>query len=634
MITLDQIKERKVFRWALAYGAASWALLQLAQFLWSLYNWPSALLRMMPIALAFGFMAVVVVAWFHGEKGQQRVTALEAALLVGLLVFAGAALKLMRKTVLTTGDAATAGSPVFDPRSVAVLPLENMSPDPNDAFFADGIHDEILTHLSRIADLDVRSRTSVLDYRHTVKKIPEIARELGVRYIMEGSVRRARNQARITVQLIDATTDKHVWAETYDGSLSDVFGMQTTVARKIAATLEAELSPTAESQLASKPTANTDAYDLYLRAREYGRRSYSRDDFGDAVDLAREAIALDPNFAEAHAELSRSLSSLFWFHYNRSDSLKVQARLEAERAIELKPTIADGHRSLAYYYYRVNLDYEKALKEAAVAQQLAPNDADIALLQGSVYRRKGDINSAIRELGRSFSLNPRDPLTAMNLGLAYRLARRYDDAIRVLEGALRIGPDQPDIPLSIAQIHLYHTGDVAAARSMLALISRGGKTFRAGEATYPLYAARVEMFDRKPDAAIAILHQTPDSLFYNQYVYSPKSLLLAQAYAQKHDPRLYAARAYALVGLGRNREAIASAQHATRLLPLERELWRGGILAQDLARVYAATGEADRAIELLAKLLKVPGDIGVGALRLDPAWDALRQHPKFQRLIR
>ncbi|HUP88444.1 MAG TPA: hypothetical protein VM100_03805 [Longimicrobiales bacterium] len=655
MITLDQIKERKVIRWGVAYLAASWVLLQVTQFMASTYGWPPIVLRVLPVVLGVGLLAVLVLAWYHGEKGAQRVSAIEIAMLTGILIIGGAAMALVRGKSKPAGDV-VAATTVSD-QSIAVLPLTNMSPDPNDAFFADGIHDEILTHLARIAALDVRSRTSVLEYKNSQKKIPQIATELGVRYVLEGSVRRGGEKARITVQLIDAKTDKHKWAETYDGNLADVFEMQTSVAKKIATTLEAQLSQSEENRIAAKPTSNTDAYDLYLQAREYGRRSYSKDDFANSARFARQAIALDPNFAEAYAALSTALSGAYWFHYDRSKALIKAAREAAEKSVALKPELAAAYAALGYFHYRVYLDYDKALQYAARGKELAPSDANVAQLIASVNRRKGDFNAAIAAWRDIIRLDPRAPLAYMNAGETLRLVRRYDEAVAMYKRGINIAPDEFDVPLSMVQMDLYDTGDMKQARGLLTSIDRS--VSGTGEFSYVLFATLVELFDRKPDAALSLLAASRDTAFFNQFEYSPKTLLVARAYVLKgdpqqaavnfkaaitsidyalahafpDDPRLYMARAHALAGLGDKKGAVAAAQRATRLMPVEKEAWRGSFYLQALARVYAATGDAEKAIDVLERALKIPGDVGVGALRGDPAWDSLRSNPRFQKLL-
>ncbi len=658
---IQEVHRRSLWQVLLIYLGASWGVLQVIDQIQERLALPAWVYGAAMIVLLIGLpivLAAAIVQERPGDAANSEQTAPPPRLLTmrnaiggGLLTFiiGGAALFAW----LSFSPAARAGAAAGD-RSIAVLPFANMSPNADDAFFADGIHDEILTHLSRIAALDVRSRTSVLEYKNTAKNLKQIARELGVRYILEGSVRRSGDQARITAQLIDAQTDKHMWAETYDGSRSDVFGMQTRVAEKIAGSLAAELSPAERARLQAQPTANNDAYDLYLRARDYGRRDYNRASFENAIKLASQAIALDARFAQAHAELSIALGYMYWFHYDRSRAIQDSARRSAERAIDLDAALPDGHIALGNYLYRIRLDYDGALKELRLAHAAAPNDAQLALDIGAVLRRRGDMAAALTEFERAVALDPRSALIRLNLGQTYALVRRYADAEATFQRGMDLAPDETDVAFGAIRMYVQGTGEVAKARRVIAQYPLDGK----GEFSRVYSAAIVELLDRKPDAALSILQKTNEVVFQTQWYYLPRSLVMARAYQQQRaaaqartyfaralveldsallglrdDPRLYAARAHALAGLGQKQLAIGSARHATELLPYEKEAFRGSYLLRDLAEVYAATGEADAAIALLQRLLAMPAPLDVGSMRIDPAWDALRSDARFRKLI-
>ncbi len=649
----ERFKSRKLFQWGIAYAAGAWVTLQALQLLADSYDWPAAVMRVAPVVLLGGLLLVLVFAWYHGEHGDQRFKPLELFLLIFIVIStATTAFILTQRT-----PAAYAATDDVPAKSVAVLPFVSLASGEENAYFASGIHDELLTQLAQLGDMKVISRTSALTYKESTKPLRQIAHELGVAAIVEGSVQRAGNRVRVQAQLIDARTDAHLWAERYDRELTDVFEIQSDIARQIATALKATLSPAEQTRLARKPTSNTAAYDLYLRARDYGNRSYSEANTRRSIEFLQKSLALDPNFAEAWAYLAVKQADLYWFHFDRSTAIQEATRASAERALQLNPDLPDAHTAMANYHYRVNLAYDAALKELRIAREDAPSDAEVALTTGAVMRRQGKIAEALPHFEHARSLDPRAAPIAHNLGETYALLRRYDEALKAFERGVELAPDEVDVALSGAQVQLAHTGDMATARRLLQSVK---PTDPAGIYSPALAFAQIEMFERRPDQAIAILEAAPDSAFYSQFDYYPKSLALALAYdmkgdapaARKHyeaalraidvglngklpnDPRLYAARGLAYSGLGRKQEAIAAGIRATQIMPMEMEAWRGSRLLADLALIYARTGEADQAIDILERLLKIPTDVGTGALRADPSWDSLRKHPRFAKLVR
>src|SRR3954447_11829933 len=354
-----ELKRRKVYRVAVAYAVLAWLLIQIATQVFPFFEIPSWAVRLIIVALVLGFPVALFLSW---------------------------AFDLTPGGVVRTEDIepAKAAAPVVRPpppeKSIAVLPFENFSDDQQNTYFGDGIQDNILSNLAKLADLKVISRTSVRQYRTGTRNVREIGEALGVAYVMEGTVRRESNRVRLNAQLIDARTDRHVWNDTYDREISDLFALQTELARRIAFALRANLSPQEKARLQTHPTSDLDAYDLFLRARDLFRWSGSgdpRENGERALRLLDEAIARDQNFALAHCLASRFHCELYWFGYDRTRQRLALAKIAADTALRLRPDSSEARLALAYYYYYGYRDYELARTELAIAQKAAPNDAEV-----------------------------------------------------------------------------------------------------------------------------------------------------------------------------------------------------------------------------------------------------------------
>jgi TolB-like protein/Flp pilus assembly protein TadD len=663
---IREVHRRSLWQVLLIYLGASWAVLQVIDQVQTRLSMPEWVYGAAIVLLLIGLPIVLATAFVQegGPRGDAPASEPGAALPVRVFTWRNAIIGGVVAFILLGGALiiwqrfapSTARGDDGAKRSIAVLPFANLSPDSGDAFFAAGIHDEILTHLSQIAALDVRSRTSVLEYQETRKNLKQIARELGVRFILEGSVRRSGEQTRITAQLIDAETDAHLWADTYDGTRADVFGIQTEVAENIARALAAKLSPDEQARLNARPTANSDAYDMYLRALEYANRSYRRADMERAIRLLDGAIALDSSFAAAYALLSDVLSQTYWFYYDRSAALKQRAERTARRALQLNRDLPAAHHAIGLFHYRVHLDYDAALAEMRRAQQGAPSDAQIPFDIGAVLRRKGDMEGAISTFMRSQKLDPLNSVVIFNVAETHMLLRRYDEAEKLLLRAAELSPDWMDPPMRLARLHAEQIGDLKEARRLLAPHANAAPSETQSSPVY--VGANIEYLDRQPDAALAILLRSSEEVFENQFFFRPRTLVIAQVYALKadatrarvyydtalatiearlrsapDDARLHAVRGIILTGLGRKSEAIQAGKRATALMPVEKEAWRGAFLLHELARTYAATGEIEPAVEALERLLKIPSELSPAFLRNDPAFDPLRAQPRFQALL-
>ncbi|HXS73843.1 MAG TPA: tetratricopeptide repeat protein, partial [Rhodanobacteraceae bacterium] len=419
---LTRLRQRKLVQWSLAYVAAAFALIQVLDVVAQRFAWPDQLERVLILALAVGFLVVLVLAWYHGERGAQKVSGTEIMILALLLAIGGGLLWRFERATPATGSVRAASStdaaqrnpgatPAAIPiaaipaKSIAVLPFENLSEDKGNAYFADGMQDLILTKLADIGDLKVISRTSTAKYESHPDNLKVIAQQLGVATILEGSVQKAGDQVLINVQLIDAHTDSHIWADSYTRTLDNIFGVEGEVAQKIADALKARLSPVESAQLAALPTTNQAAYDLFLRA-EYqahkGNLNYGTAEFHAAIPLYRQAIQKDPNFALAYAQLSLAESGVVWFGSGEDDvkPLVADSLAQAEKALALQPRLVAGYLALGYNAYWGRQDYPAALKAFAAALKLRPNDADALAATGYVLRRQGRFDEAIAAMRR------------------------------------------------------------------------------------------------------------------------------------------------------------------------------------------------------------------------------------------
>jgi len=534
--------------------------------------------------------------------------------------------------------------------SVAVLPFENLSPDPDDAFFADGIHEEILTSLARIDALKVISRTSVLEYRDTQRNLREIADELGVESVLEGSVRRAGDRVRITAQLIDAERDTHLWAETFDRELRDVFQIQSEVAMRIADALHAELDPGERDRIAARPTSNMEAYDSYMRGGEYLAGGYRPEGLEAARRMYERAVELDPEYLEAHARLAFTHLITYWLGFDR-----VPERIEAARDIHgamlgLASEDPATHYVDGYLRYYAEHDYAGAAESFLRAADAFPHEAQLA--HAYVLRRLGRWDEHLRLLQAARELSPRDATIPYNLGETFLFLRRYDESVEHYRAAIAISPDWGRPYGLLARVHVLR-GDVDAARATIE-----GAPAIVSEDLVVLESFRLAMAERDPSAALETLDRSGRSELVAQFVNAPVELLrgwalelagadgaAAAAYEaaavaartaledNPDDHRLWLALAFARAGLGERPEALEAAEEARRLYPMERDHAGGRDGLTELARLYARLGETDRALELIERLLAEPSPLSAHLLRLEPDWDGLRGDPRFQALL-
>jgi TolB-like protein/class 3 adenylate cyclase/Flp pilus assembly protein TadD len=552
---------------------------------------------------------------------------------------------------------------LMDAKGIAVLPFENLSKETENAFFADGIQDDLLTNLAKIKALRVISRTSVMKYRDIGERnIRAIAQTLGVANILEGSVRREKDRVVVNAQLIDARSDRHVWANRYDRTLADSLGLEGELASEIADALRASLTPDEKARIELKPTENADAWTLYLRAIpiEEGPDTLLQD-FNRAEDLYSEAVELDPNFALAHARLGSTCARIFHF-YEPTDSRKVKARTESEIALRLQPNLGEGHIALGECFYWIDSDYERALSEFATAQELLPNDGYIGLLVAAIRRRQGRWPESLEAFERVQKLDPQNPNIVRNLLFTETSMRRWDDAAVVAARLRALAPDSLVGKIQSGYVEFMRKGETATLKNLLAQIPAGVDP--DGTVTSSWWEAA--MLDRDFARAAKVLERSPlTEISYFNSALTPKSFLAGITDLARNDraaadkyfaaalPELEkqvqeapdAADRHATLGLlyafmGRHDDAIREGRRAVELKPESKDAYDGAIMNCNLALVYARVGEKDLAIPLIERLLKTPGAVDsvnysmtLSDLKHRWEWDGLRNDPRFQKLV-
>jgi TolB-like protein/class 3 adenylate cyclase len=568
-------------------------------------------------------------------------------LAIGLLLF-------QSKRSPTTASTSTA----IPEKSIAVLPFENLSANQENAFFTDGVQDEILTELAKIADLKVISRTSVMQYKSgVVRNLREIGKQLGVAHLLEGSVQRVGGKVRVNAQLIDARTDGHLWAENYDRPLDDVFAIQSEIAKTIATQLQAKLSPSEKAAIEKPPTRDIEAYDLYLRAKtleaDSGNPVASQEKVPHAVRILKDALGRDPKFLRAWTLLSR-LHGLFYFEGNDHSAGRLeQARAAVEEAQRLSPDAGETHLAQAEYLYWGFRDYPRARAELAAASRSLPNDPEVFALSGYIDRRDGRWQDATRNLERAMELNPRDFRLLIQVVLLYQRLHRYNDAIRISERALVVVPGDPNTRMQRAELEVDWRGDIKVYQTTLASVLAEDPT-RGPEVDDPYYA----VCERTASAAKRMIANIPPEGFATNGTMFPKAYV--QGFIERCQGNDAAGRASFAVarpiveqkvreqpnlaialsllgmidaGLGRKDEAIREGRRACEMLPPTKDALDGLALQANLAQIYAWTGEKDAAIAQIAEVERAPNLLSYGFLKLSPVWDPLRSDPRFERIV-
>ena len=599
----------------------------------SLPRWPRPLVV---LALVIAALALVISSLTFFQRGSPRMTP-------------------------STPSQGTAGKAavLIPEKSIAVLPFENLSDEKENAYFADGVQDEILAHLAKIADLKIISRVSVMQYRSGVaRNLREIGQQLGVANVVEGSVQRSANRVRVNAQLLDARTDRQLWGQTYDRDLADVFAIQSEIAKAIAEQLQAKLSPYEENAIERPPTADITAFDLYTRAKNLlliGLSSAMKANLLQAADLLNQAIARDPSFLRAYCQLAYAHDALYFLGFDHTAARLALAEAAVQAATRLRPDAGETHLARARNLYWGYLDYDGALAELGVARQTLPNDSRVFELNGLIQRRQGRWEESTQNLERAIDLDPRNFFTLQQIAISYGVLRRYAEEKSVLNRALAIEPNDVNTKVALASIQFHWKADsranhqtidsiratnpaavpsiadawlscalaerdAAAAKNALNAFGEIPLTDYAVHLNRPLIEgviARMTKDDGKARAAFTAARAEQEKAVQSQPNYGPALCALGLIDA----------------GLGRKEEALREGRRAVELLPVEKDALNGPLMITYLAMIAAWVGDKDLACEQLAIAIRPPSTVSYGQLKLLPFWDPLRGDPRFEKIV-
>ena len=670
---LAELKRRNVYRAAILYGMVAWLLVQIATQVFPFFEISTWLIRFVIVGLMVGFPIAMLLAWLYEltPEGFVREDDVQPPVrkragrrldfaIIGVLLLVIAMLIYAR---LPFRGQNGSNIPAVAEKSIAVLPFENRSRDPDNAYFADGIQDEILTRLSKIADLKVISRTSTQHYKSTPENLPQIAKQLGVAHILEGSVQKSGDSVRVNVQLIKAATDSHLWADTFDRKLTDIFGVESEIAKRIAESLQAKLTGREEHALAVKPTNNPEAYDAYLRGVAFEARFSSSFFSGEleekAISFFERAVQLDPNFALAWARLSRANAVLSTGSVSTAAIGREAAKRALEQAQKLEPNSPETLLALGYYQFFVLHDTGLAKATFERTSKMLPGSSEVLMALGRVARSEGRWNQSVAYFEQALALDPRNVELLSNTAWGYCWHRQFQAALKLFDRVLDITPNDPTIMASKAGVYQSEGNLQEAARSLPEInwqTSPGNAFFNKicqlrfernyGEAVRLLqarlaqflYATQEEKsFDQ---VTLALIQRLTGDTTSAKATAEQVRDILEPLYRDKPDDQASVALlslAYAV--MGEQDLALKLAERAITILPSDKDAVNGPGLQENLALIQTMFGENNRAISTLTKLLQRPYNsvvepwvITPALLRLDPLWDPLRSDPAFQKL--
>ena len=663
MSVFEELKRRKVFRVATTYGIVAWILMQIGEVTFPALNIPEWVMSTLVVILLAGFPIAVIFAWIFDKTPQgfvktdaseiNNISEINAKvdespfnlqkknIFLALCVIAG---------ILIGTYSGDSFKESINDKSIAVLPFDNFSKNEEDEYFTDGITEDITMNLAKIKDLTVISRTSVMGYKKTTKKMKEIADELGVKYILEGSVRKLGNKVRIVGQLIDAKSDKHVWSDSYDRDMIDLFQIQAEVSKEIANAMQAELSDKTIAQIESVPTENMEAYELFKKARTYHYRSFRESDFNLAVDYYRQAIKLEPNFALAYAGISEVHDFIIWMGYDISENRRKMVKDNLKKAKDLDPLHPDVRLANAIHLYRQR-NYFPAMDEYRAVRELQPGNSEIWERIAFIQYRVDQFEESLNNLLDAYKVNPNSPRLVVQVGLGYQLMFDYDNAIKYYDIAINLAPDISASAYQYkSQCILLRDGDYDSSSKVLdkGILRTSDKnaiwaktknlTFR-GQYKDALEIISKNNSDLGPFLfnASVIPKELPMAICYNglgEKVKAKKLFSIAKDIMEKQvqyspdDYRTHAGLGIVYSHIGMKKEAIREGKTALAILPPSKDSFFGVYQVLALAYIYMTIGDQDSALDQLETVFNKFGGITLEEIQNYPEWNQLKNHPR------
>jgi TolB-like protein/Tfp pilus assembly protein PilF len=678
---LSELKRRNVYKVAVAYVVIAWLLIQAGSILFPTFDAPAWVMKILVVLLVLGFAPAVIAAWAfeitpEGIKRESEVDPdqsiihhtgrkiVAGTVIVAVIAAALLAFQLVRRPPVRGNESSGAALPMVE-KSVAVLPFQNLSSDKENAFFTDGVQDEILSHLARIADLKVISRTSVMHYKSdALRNLREIGHELGVAHLLQGSVQRSGNKVRVIAQLIDSRNDAHLWAQTYDRDLADVFAVQSEIAKAIADQLQAKLSPNEQKAIEQPPTTDLAAFDLYSRAKSLlltaSFSATGEPDRRKAIELLDEAVKRDPSFFNAYCQLAYAHEQLYAVRgADHTPARLALAEAAVQTAARLRPDAAETHLARAQYLYNGLRDYPGALAELEIARRGLRNDPRLFELTGYILRRRGQQEEGLRNLQRAVDLDPRNLFTLQQIALSYRGLSRYAEAIAAFDRAVAIVPDNVETRVNRDLYYMCWKADTRPVHRTIDAILAQGPGAIASAADLWFFCALAERDPAAAERALVALGDNPswgDSTIILSRSFGEGLLARVTRDETRARTAFEAARAQqekivqaqpdygptrCVLGLidaalGRKEQALEEGRRAIALMPLEKDVISGSHVLQYFAITAAWAGEKELALEQLEAGLRAPQAslmLSYGGLKLFPVWDPLRGDPRFEKIV-
>jgi TolB-like protein/Tfp pilus assembly protein PilF len=672
---LGELKRRRVYRVALGYGVAASAIVQVGGTILPIFHVAEWVQQVFVALIAIGFPIALILAWAFDITTQGiertpnlsglRVSSARQVWLLGILGTAVAVLAVSGYWFWHPWK--NAASPLTiesaPEKSIAVLPFQNLTADKANAFFADGVQDQILTNLAKVADLKVISNTSVQQYKAetgVVRNLREVGRQLGVTYVLEGSVQREPNRLRVITRLIDARTDAQMWADTYDRDVADLFAIQSDIAQAVVSHLQAKISPEQKARIEERLTGDIVAFELYLRAKQviesYLNLEDVRGSLLQALQWLEEATRRDESFLLSYCYAARAHSLLYFYDLDPTPARVLLAETAVQTALRLRPDSAEAHLAAADYYFRCHRDYDRSRQELEIARPGLPNSTPFFILAGYMSRRQNRWAEGEQDFITASKLDPRNPNAYNLLSDTYVLERKFPEAMQSYLRVLAAGPETPLLLIRGAGIEFARSGDYGPLEKALA---RAPADMDVGGGETPLRVL-LALFRRDYVEAERVLTISPrdDFMDVDFTFYYPRAWYQAMIARAKGDQagasaafeavrrilekrleikpehaRTLAVLAQVDAGLGRKELALREAQHAVELMPVAKDAYDGALVLEGLAQVHAWTNEPGAAIDLLQRLVAMPGYISYGYLKMHPLWLPLRGNPRFEKLV-